>query len=77
MSVRTGGSMSFVAGLMAPRKFDLILTEYTTTFITNYGYFSVAPDGTEVFQSRTEITKDSSGREIRIQLFTTQDGIFS
>ena len=40
MSVRTGGSMSFVAGLMAPRKFDLILTEYTTTFITNYGYFS-------------------------------------
>ena len=76
MSVRTGGSMSFVAGLMAPRKFDLILMDYTTATVTNFGYFSVSPDGTEIFLSRTEVTVNGDGDETRVQLFTTNDGIF-
>jgi hypothetical protein len=68
--------MSYVAGLMAPRKYDLIKTDYTSSTVTNYGYFSVLEDGTELFHSRTEVTTDSQGREIRIQLKTTNDGVF-
>ena len=66
MSTRTGGSMSFMAGLMAPRKFDKILIDYTSATITNYGYFANG-----VFISRIEIEINGSSEEIRTELFNT------
>lgn len=76
MSTRTSGPMSFMAGLMAPRKYELIRMDYTSETVTNFGYFSLATDSTEIFLSRTEVTVDGEGREIRVQLFNTNDGIF-
>lgn len=75
-TTRVSGSMSFMAGLMAPRKFDLIRVDYTSATVTNYGYFSVTPSGAETFHSRTQITVDGQSREVEIQLFTDSGGIW-
>jgi len=77
MSRQTIGS-SLNPGTMVPKKHDLVKVVYDDgpPSITHYGYFANTSSGTPSFLGRVEIEFDTQGRDIRVELFADDGGIF-
>ena len=76
MTIRTASRSSLNGGTMVPLKHSKVEVQYIGD-ITHYGYFSKNGDGTQVFLGRLEIEVDAQGREIRIEFFSENGGIFT
>lgn len=72
MTTRVGESLN--AGTLVPKKHSKVVIQYVDP-ITHFGYYAKTDSG-DSFLGRLEVEVDGQGREIRIEYFTDDGGLF-